>query len=618
MNTCRKTAFLLTLASLPLFGGDLFGTAKAQTTDNIITLGYNSQTASSWWSTPTPQQGVDGNSHSYHAAICLPSSILNKYVGDKIESLQFALSEKNATSVYAFVVSDDLDNLLSGNTLATAITTDFTTGWNTIKLSQPVTIEKGQTLYVGYILTIPASKDVTGIPFETYGVVESGSTFFGLDYNWWDITATGMTYSLPLRALCSGTNVPNGDISLQSVSSSADYYVEKNSEATYTAWVRNYGLEPVQSITFGVEASNAFTSAESSDVTVTGLNIEHGRQMQISIPGINVPVEGDFTVNLTAKQVNGQADPELADNEGSTYGFAWREGGQPVKRTTLLEHFANENYNQGKTVDDCYRQWLGSDASVVWVKHHIATSKFAADQFYLEAEKPYEALYGNTKLDVPFIAIDRNTFSGMEDDGPAYYVADETQFKTMMQSVNGVPSFVALTIDNTLSTDQKTLTTNIGVQSEAYEMPGETDLRLTTWLVEDGIVSTAQKGVNGEYVQNGVLRAIVSEDAWGDAIDVRQYADKKQYTVVLDPSWNVANLRVVSFASNYNQSERKRYVYNTAEAAVSTTDGIAAITGDTDTPTVYDLSGRRMTAKTLPAGIYVFKTKAGAKKMVVK
>lgn len=618
MNTCRKTVFLLTIASLPLFGGDLFGTAKAQTTDNVITLGYNSQTESSYWSTPVPQQGVEDGGHSYHAAICLPSSILNKYVGDKIESIQFALSEKTATSVYAFVVSDDLDNLLSGNTLTTATTTDFSTGWNTVKFNQPVTIEKNMTLYVGYVLTIPSGEDVTGIPFETYGIVENGSTFFGLDFSWWDITATGMTYSLPLRAICSGTTVPNGDISLQNLSSSADYYVEKNSTATYTAWVRNYGLDPVTSITFGVEAQSAFSSVESDDVTVDGLNIEHGKQVQISIPGIKVPVEGDFTLMLTAKQVNGAADPELSDNEGYTYGFAWREGGNPVTRTTLLEQFTNENYNQGKTVDDCYKQWLG-DTKVAWVKHHIATSKYNADQFYLEADKPYEALYGTTKTDVPFIAIDRFTFSGMEDSGPAYFVADEEQFKTMMQSVNGVPSFVAVTVNNSLSDDKNTLTTKVDLASEAYEMPGETDLRLTTWLVEDGIVSTSQKGVKGNYTQDGVLRAILCDDAWGESVDVRTYSDSKTYTTTLDPSWNVANLRVVSFVSNYNDSERKRYVYNTAEAPVSTTDGIGSIAADqNEVQAVYDLSGRKMTVDTLPAGIYVVKTNAGTKKVVVK
>lgn len=615
MNTCRKTVFLLTIASLPFLGGDLFGTAKAQTGTDQLSLGYNSQTSSTYWSTPVPQQGVEDGGHSYHAAICLPPSILNKYVGDKIEAIQFAISQKTATNVFAFVLADDLDNLLTGSTLATATTTSFNEGWNTLTLNTPVTITEGQTLYVGYVLTIPSGADVTGIPFETYGQVDAGSTFFGLDYSWWDITASGMTYSLPLRALCSGDNIPNGDIALQSLSSSANYYVEKNSTATYTAWVRNYGLETVESIKFSVEANGQ----ASDDVTVSGLSIGHGKQVEISIPDIKVPVEGDFTISLKATDVNGKPDPTLTDNEAQTAGYAWREGGSPAQRRVLLEQFTNENYNQGKTVDDCYSQWMGSDANAVWVKHHIATSKYTADQFYLEAEKDYEELYGTTKTDVPFIALDRCTFSGMEDDGPAYFVADETQFKTMLQSVQDVPAFISLDIKNTLSDDQTSLTTTISAESEAFQMPRQTDLRLTTWLVEDSIASTAQKGVKGTYMQNGVVRAIVSADPWGDAIDITGYSDSKTYTVALDPSWNVNHLRVVSFAGNYNDSERQRYVYNAQEAPVTGSTAIGDLTIDDEQVTaVYDLSGRRITTQQLPAGIYVFKTAKSAKKVVIK
>lgn len=616
MKLSRRTLFLLSLASLPLFGGDFFGKASAQTADGVISLGYNSQTASSWWSTPVPQSGVEDGVHSYHAAICLPSQILDKYAGDKIESIQFAISKKTASSVYAFVVSDDLDNVASGNILASVSTTDFEEGWNTLKLNTPVTITRGMTLYVGYILSIPSGQDVTGIPFETYGEVSKGSTFFGLDFNWWDITASNMTYSLPLRAICSGSTVPNGDVEISALSSSSDYYVEKNSEATYTAWVRNFGLEPVESITFSVKANGEV----SEETTVTGLHIEHGTQQQVEIPGVKIPVEGDFVATVSAVKVNGADDPDQTDNESTTKGFAWREGGYAVQRHTLLEHFTNEGYNQGKLVDQLYAQWMaGYKNSTVWVKHHIATGKFEADQFTLDAEKPYLSLYGETATDVPFISLDRQTFSGMEDDGPAYYVANQDQFKTMLASTLNVPSFVELNIDGTLSSDQSSLTAAIGLTSQASSMPSQEDLRLTTWLVEDSVVSTSQAGVKGEYLQDGVMRAILSEDAWGDPVDVSGYADTKTYTVSLDPSWNVSHLRIVSFVSNYTASAKKRQVYNAAQQTVSVTSGIADVTdGSSRVLEVYDLSGRKMPQTDLPAGIYVFKTTTGTRKAFVK
>ena len=153
-------------------------------------------------------------------------------------------------------------------------------------------------------------------------------------------------------------------------------------------------------------------------------------------------------------------------------------------------------------------------------------------------------------------------------------------------------------------------------------MPLQTDLRLTTWLVEDKIESTQQAG-KASFTQNGVLRAVLSGSAWGDNLDISNYDFEKNYTVDVDPKWNVANMRIVSFVSNYEANVLKRGLYNSTQAAVAGTSGINSQANSADNKTIsvvngsvilpqgyhlvgiYDMAGRRISTNQLGYGLYI-------------
>ena len=171
-------------------------------------------------------------------------------------------------------------------------------------------------------------------------------------------------------------------------------------------------------------------------------------------------------------------------------------------------------------------------------------------------------------------------------------------------------------------------------------MPMQDELRLTTWLVEDKIKSTEQEGATGNsYVQDGVLRKVLSSSAWGDKLDITKYDFEQNYSVELQDGWNVDNMRVVTFVSNFNTDALKRRVYNTQQLACTKTTGITSATVGAERPffvlggvvvanegfrimEVCDVAGRKVSAHNLGAGLYIVKATDGERvytqKVIVK
>ena len=116
---------------------------------------------------------------------------------------------------------------------------------------------------------------------------------------------------------------------------------------------------------------------------------------------------------------------------------------------------------------------------------------------------------------------------------------------------------------------------------------------------------------------------MLSGSAWGDNLDISNYDFEKNYTVDVDPKWNVANMRIVSFVSNYEANVLKRGLYNSTQAAVSGTSGInsqansagnktiSVVNGSVILPQgyhlvgIYDMTGRRISTKQLGYGLYI-------------
>ena len=674
MRTNRNKLFLLSIASLPLFGGDLFGMTgtplmpspqavitKATVTkkDAGMRLGP-SETYKSIGKYCIPVSQVEEDtpaSHTMCQAIRLPASLLNKYVGCKIDSIEVVLGArtgnglapddeavegvKRGNGLTAFVCKD-LDKVIEGDVLTSVSTQDYASGYNKFKFNNSVTIEKDQDLYLGYYITLTPGENLDAVAFDDPIVMgysgEKGNSFLALDFRWqsnssFPMAVNGQPYYMnaAIRGIASGDKFPDGDVGLISLSSGNDYYVECNSPATYQAKIRNYSPETVKSMEFSVSVNGK----ESDNVVLNDLNVPSHEITTIDVPGVKINHEGNLDVKLTVKKVNGVDDSDVADNEMTSSSFAYREGGQILRRNVLLEQFTSEGYSEAEFVDESYKEFLADQSNVIWVKHHVKTKGGFIDQFVTDFEKKYVSLYGGASTFFPAACFDRMKFLGMEDPGPAYFVESNVAFEAMLGNVNMIPSFAELNVRPKHNEADNTITVKVNLNTQANVMPGQTDLRLTTWLVEDGIVSTEQKGVSGEYIQDGVIRAVLSEDVWGDKVDISSYSASKEYSIAVDPKWNLANMRVVSFLSNYDPSNKVYQLYNSRESKVQVSSGISSVVRTPDSMVtvtdgnveaingntlvgVHDLSGRSFTGKNLPKGMYIVTVSDGKQQSAVK
>ena len=674
MRTNRNKLFLLSIASLPLFGGDLFGMTgtplmpapqavitKATVTkkDAGMRLGP-SETYKSIGKYCIPVSQVEEDtpaSHTMCQAIRLPASLLNKYVGCKIDSIEVVLGArtgnglapddeavegvKRGNGLTAFVCKD-LDKVIEGDVLTSVSTQDYASGYNKFKFNNSVTIEKDQDLYLGYYITLTPGENLDAVAFDDPIVMgysgEKGNSFIALDFYWqsnssFPTAVNGQPYYMnaAIRGIASGDKFPDGDVGLISLSSGNDYYVECNSPATYQAKIRNYSPETVKSMEFSVSVNGK----ESDNVVLNDLNVPSHEITTIDVPGVKINHEGNLDVKLTVKKVNGVDDSDVADNDMTSSSFAYREGGQILRRNVLLEQFTSEGYSEAEFVDESYKEFLADQSNVIWVKHHVKTKGGFIDQFVTDFEKKYVSLYGGASTFFPAACFDRMKFLGMQDPGPAYFVESNVAFEAMLGNVNLIPSFAELNVRPKHNEADNTITVKVNLNTQANVMPGQTDLRLTTWLVEDGIVSTEQKGVSGEYIQDGVIRAVLSEDVWGDKVDISSYSASKEYSIAVDPKWNLANMRVVSFLSNYDPSNKVYQLYNSRESKVQVSSGISSVVRTPDSMVtvtdgnveaingntlvgVHDLSGRSFTGKNLPKGMYIVTVSDGKQQSAVK
>ena len=674
MRNNRNKLFLLSIASLPLFGGDLFGMTgtplmpspqavitKATVTkkDAGMRLGP-SETYKSIGKYCIPVSQVEEDtpvSHTMCQAIRLPASLLNKYVGCKIDSIEVVLGArtgnglapddeavegvKRGNGLTAFVCKD-LDKVIEGDVLTSVSTQDYASGYNKFKFNNSVTIEKDQDLYLGYYITLTPGENLDAVAFDDPIVMgysgEKGNSFIALDFRWqsnssFPMAVNGQPYYMnaAIRGIASGDKFPDGDVGLISISSGNDYYVECNSPATYQAKIRNYSPETVKSMEFSVSVNGK----ESDNVVLNDLNVPSHEITTIDVPGVKINHEGNLDVKLTVKKVNGVDDSDVADNEMTSSSFAYREGGQILRRNVLLEQFTSEGYSEAEFVDESYKEFLADQSNVIWVKHHVKTKGGFIDQFVTDFEKKYVSLYGGASTFFPAACFDRMKFLGMQDPGPAYFVESNVAFEAMLGNVNLIPSFAELNVRPKHNEADNTITVKVNLNTQANVMPGQTDLRLTTWLVEDGIVSTEQKGVSGEYIQDGVIRAVLSEDVWGDKVDISSYSASKEYSIAVDPKWNLANMRVVSFLSNYDPTNKVYQLYNSRESKVQVSSGISSVVRTPDSMVtvtdgnveaingntlvgVHDLSGRSFTGKNLPKGMYIVTVSDGKQQSAVK
>ena len=196
---------------------------------------------------------------------------------------------------------------MRGTTLAQGATANYKDGWNKMSFKNPVTIKKDMNLYIGYILYLNDGEDYDCLLFDDSRYAVPGKNWYGYDMNWFNNT-NGIGRNICIRAIVSGTNVPNNDVSLMRLTSDdGGEYVEQNKPKSYIAYIQNNGLTPINSLTVTVSAKGL----QSKEVVLDGFNVPTNEPQKIKLDNISIPAEGNFTASFTITKVNGATDPDV-------------------------------------------------------------------------------------------------------------------------------------------------------------------------------------------------------------------------------------------------------------------------------------------------------------------
>lgn len=594
--------------------------------ENLMTLGWCMNGYGNTMQVQRNEGDVSG--HDIQAAAYFPKEVLRKFKGDRIKYVDFAVSPKVGSNVTVFVAN----SLESGALQATGSTETWEEGWNRCQLSMQYPITGEEDLYVGYIVRCGENESLNTVTYDNSLDGSDGHNWYGSDGYWYKLPCDRVPGNFRVRAIIDGDVCPNNDVAVEGMTSDGDYVVQ-NKPWGVTLAVRNYGKTPVTSMHVQALIDGKVVSEVDTD---DDFELGEGELGYVPVTGLVVPVEGMCNVTLTVTKVNGVDDGEMSDNSVSHTFYSYPADAKPQKHNVLVEQFTAEYYNQAPDADELYAQVIDKRQDVVWVKHHTKY-KGVADKFTAEGEDAYgKELYGGANQFVPALMADRRVFQGQEDPGPAYFIDNTESLVGMIEGAKSVPAYVTLGIE--ASESNGTASVTVDGKSQVRQLQEQSDLRLNLWVVEDSILSTTQNG-RDEYVQNGVLRRIVS-DVWGDPVEIADKAFSRTYTVECDPEWNLKNVRLVAFVSNYDKSERKRQVYNTVEhkllgqstgiaavageaAAVTVKDGVLVVPGNCRVAGVYDMAGRRVNAaRRLTPGMYLVQvTEGGAtrsQKLLVK
>ena len=152
-------------------------------------LAINASAESLWWGYGDGQNVSGGigaaSSATWTAAIKMPRNIVDSYAGSTISAVRFAVYGNNqSVKDCSYFITTDITSIQHPVSVG-----NLSMGWHEYQLAEPVTIEAGQDLYIGYICTgVYPIALVDGEGGEGTCVAGSGTNFddYGTidGYNW--------------------------------------------------------------------------------------------------------------------------------------------------------------------------------------------------------------------------------------------------------------------------------------------------------------------------------------------------------------------------------------------------------------------------------------------------
>lgn len=537
----------------------------------------------------------------------LKADYLKKYDGCKIVGMRFGLVY-SAGACRVFI--KEFKNGTAGAELVSKDVSASTEGWNEVTLDNPYTISADGTnsLLIGFDYTQTSSSS-TGYPLSACGTGYEGCFYLYANGSW--ISQGSDIGCLSVQCLVESSTGFTNDISISDLS--VPSFAKAGSDVKVKYSCRNFNTTAVKcDFVVKVDGKQVTSRSESiSNETSTFtdvINLDNSYAM------------GKHNVEVCLNSVEGATPEGDTSDDSKTKSFSVYVD-KVDRQKQLVEQFTGTWCGYCPKGEKVLKALQQKRDDIAWVAVHCG------DEFSLNE-------YGTLSdyMDVsgyPSASFNRACADGSNDLAPTIswtYAENGANYCSDLidQTNEANPNFVTLDINATYNDEGKI---NIAVKGTGVEYASTLigdDGRLTVYLTEDGLDAKQYDYSVGSYVDcthNNVLRAIVSNAA-GDGITWNGDNFEANYTLTLDNSWNVENMRAIAFVGKRvdNKTENTdKWVYNTNMVSISKSTGINTVVNSEAESEVsrFTIDGQKISAPV--KGINIVKMSNGkVKKIIVK
>lgn len=587
-----------------------------------------------------PYDGMAVN-QDLRVGVCvrIPADKIAAYVGAKVTSLRAGWSELNATPEVDFFLAESLD----GAPLTTGKAT-VAFGWNNLVFDTPYEIpSETKDIYIGYYVDMKAGEFC--IPESLYGTRYPDSHYTcRLDededgkHKWYNMSQDCGVFFINCMVLAEGEQFQN---IVLPTSVMEQEVVLLGELSTARLSITNQGMNDV---------SNMKLKYECGELTGEYLidfkdkPIPAGKSVTLYAP-IKPLASGVNKVSVA--EVNGVANKMMEKAVEYNLLVVDQATSDAHPHRPVVEVWIGENNH----LTPMYMDQLFYPGLVNYKDRLTVLTRHVEDLYSMGDDEERELnidLYGGNinKAGYPAMGVDRSYYPTnlvAEKYGPLHGVFYPDYSFYAYDPALLTPAFASVALTPVYDATQGKLVIKAEGDVVSGILPEGEKLNLCVYVVENNVQSPNQEFPDddgktianypdGIFTHHNVIRW-QGGSLYGDPVDFGTFS--KDYTVELDPEWNVENLRVVAMLNRgKNADPFKMQIINSAEAGVTNGAFVAGVNADMptvyvesgklmvkgayDSVKVYDMTGAAVDASHLGRGVHLVEVKSGAQRHIVK
>lgn len=530
-------------------------------------------------------------------AIKLPSDQFPMYQGSRIIGVRIGLGANCDKGVNVF-----LRDRLDGTDLYTFKTGALYKGWCDVLFDESVDYPASD-LVVGYEVASGVRPGVSAVAGYTSSdgclALENGS--------WSDRTRQGVP-PLCIQLLVGGDSYTSNDAALLTV----DGLVTGNGTSfELTGIIRNNTNSILREVDLTLDADGELREGKA-----TVADVLPGEIGSFTFPVEGIDRSGKYDCKVSIDAVAGNPDGYDFNNE---CGVSIRFVDELVARKVLVEEFTGQNCPNCPAGKERIGDAMKGLDNVVMVAHHTG---FGNDDLTATGSTMLHFFYNDPSGSTyaPAVMIDRQQYA--PNPGPVGQIIETETMRSRIIGRQKRPAEVALTLKRDYDSSTRALRIQAAVkQVEGMEIGGNPVINVM--LIENGIIAYQRPNYN-DYQHDEVNRLFVT-DALGDPVQLSVtdsiYAT---YEVTVKDSWNVDNMEIVAFVSNYDSANCNNcMVYNAESCALVGNDNIPGsgvgdiVAAERRVAGIYSVSG--VLLDSMQPGVNIIRYSDGTvRKLVVK